>query len=87
MSAIILHVYTSKFQILPPLNFSDFDKIFTVASLHPVLSPSKISWQLVNNKMPKLDFKVESRQFNFLKNQLLQEDNAKLCKGGVDHVP
>ena len=73
--------------LLPPLTLSDFDEIFTVASLHHVLPPSKISWQLDNIKMPKLDFKVESRQLKILKNQLLQEDNAKLCKGGGNHDP
>ena len=73
--------------LLAPLTLSDFDEIFTVASLHHVLPPSKISWQLDIIKMPKLDFKVESRQLKILKNQLLQEDNAKLCKGGGNHDP
>ena len=37
--------------------------------------------------MPKLDLKVENRQIEFLKNQLLCGDNAKLCRGGVNHDP
>ena len=86
-SAIFWNYFMEWGRLLPPLTLSDFDKIFAEASLHHVLLPSKISWQLDNIKMPKLDFKVESRQLKILKNQLLQEDNAKLCKGGVDHVP
>ena len=37
--------------------------------------------------MPKLDFKVKKRRIKFLKNQLLCGDNAKLCKGRVNHDP
>ena len=37
--------------------------------------------------MPKLDLKVKNRQIKFLKNQLLRGDNAKLCRGGVNHDP
>ena len=74
-------------RLLPPLTLSDFDKIWTVAPLHHVLPPSKISWHLDNVKMPKLDLKVENRQIEFLKNQLLCGDNAKLCRGGVNHDP
>ena len=37
--------------------------------------------------MPKLDFKVKKRHIEFLKNQLLRGDNAKLCKGRVNHDP
>ena len=37
--------------------------------------------------MPKLDLKVKNLQIEFLKNQLLCGDNAKLCKGGVNHDP
>ena len=70
-----------------PLTLSDFDEIWTVASLHHVLPPSKISWHSDNVKMPKLDLKVENRQIEFLKNQLLCGDNAKLCRGGVNHDP
>ena len=37
--------------------------------------------------MPKLDLKVENWQIEFLKNQLLCGDNAKLCREGVNHDP
>ena len=37
--------------------------------------------------MPKLDLKVKNWQIEFLKNQLLCGDNAKLCRGGVNHDP
>ena len=37
--------------------------------------------------MPKLDFKVKKRHSEFLKNQLLRGDNAKLCRGQVNHDP
>ena len=74
-------------RLLPPLTMSDFDKIWTVAFQHHVLPPSKTLWQSDNIKMPKLDFKVKNRQIKFLKNQLLHRDNAKLCRGGVNHDP
>ena len=71
--------------LLPPLTLSDFDKIWTVASLHHVLSPSKISWHSDILKMPKLSLKVKNWQIKFVKNQLICGDNAKLCRGGVIH--
>ena len=74
-------------RLLPPLALSDFDKIWIVASLHYILLPSKISWHSDNVKMPKLDSKVENWQGEFLKNQFLRGDNAKLCWGGVNHDP
>ena len=74
-------------RLLPPLALSDIDEIWTVAYLHHVLPPSKISWRSDNVKMPKLDVKVENRQIEFLKNQLLCGDNAKFCRGGVNHDP
>ena len=74
-------------RLLPPLILCDFDKIWTVASLHCVLLQSKISWHLNNVKMPKIDLKVENRQIKFLKNQFLCGKNAKLCRGGVNHDP
>ena len=36
--------------------------------------------------MPKLD-KIKIWHNEFLKNQLLHGDKAKLCKGGVNHDP
>ena len=74
-------------RLLPPLTMSDFDKVWTVAFQLHVLPPSKMLWQSNNIKMPKLDFKVKNRQIKFLKNQLLRRDNAKLCRGGVNHDP
>ena len=40
-----------------------------------------------NMIMPKLDSKVENRQVEFFKNQLLRGNNAKLCREGVNHDP
>ena len=37
--------------------------------------------------MPKLEFKVKNLQIEFMKNQLLRGDEAKLYKGGVNHDP
>ena len=37
--------------------------------------------------MPKLDSKIDNRRGDFLKNQLLRRDNAKLCREGVNHDP
>ena len=86
-SAIFWNYFMQWGRLLPPLALSDFDKIWTVASLHLVPPPSKISWQSDNIKMPKLEFKVKNLQIEFLKNQLLRGDKAKLCKGGVNHDP
>ena len=36
--------------------------------------------------MPKLDFQDKKRHIKFLKNQLLRGDNAKLCRGRVNHA-
>ena len=37
--------------------------------------------------MPKLDVKFKNWYINFLKNQLLRGDKAKLCRGRVNHDP
>ena len=86
-SAIFWKYFRQWVRLLPSLTLSDFDEIWTVVSLHHVLSPSKISWHSDNVKMPKLDSKVDNRRGEFLKNQLLHGDNAKLCRGGVNHDP
>ena len=82
-----LKLFTAVGETFTPLTLSDFNEIWTVASLHHVLPPYKISWHLDNVKMPKLDLKVDNRRIEFLKNQLLCGDNAKLCRGGVNHDP
>ena len=86
-SAIFWKYFRQWVRLLPSLTLSDFDEILTVASFHHVRPPSKISWHSENVKMPKLDLKVKNRQIEFLKNQLLCGDNAKLCRGGVNHDP
>ena len=82
-----LKLFNAVRETFTPLTLSDFNEIWTVASLHHVLPPSKISWHLDNVKMPKLDLKVKNRQIEFFKNQLLFRDNANLCRGGVNHDP
>ena len=86
-SAIFWKYFRQWVRLLPSLTLSDFDEIWTVVSLHHVLSPSKISWHSDNVKMPKLDSKIDNRRGDFLKNQLLRGDNAKLCREGVNHDP
>ena len=86
-SAIFWNYFMQWERLLPPLTLSDFDEIWTVVSLHHVLLPSKISWHLDSVKMPKIDLKVKNREIEFLKNQLLCGDKAKLCRGGVNHDP
>ena len=38
-------------------------------------------------KMPKLESKFKKRHIEFSKIQLLHGDNAKLCRGQVNHDP
>ena len=38
-------------------------------------------------KMPKLESKFKKRHIEFSKIQLLHGDNAKLCRGWVNHEP